>query len=143
MKMSGGCFCGQVRYAVDIDNHQAYLCHCRMCQRASGNVSIAFKQVKQAAVNWLTPPRWFASSAIAKRAFCPNCGTHLAFKYDEGKHLDLTVASFDQPEMFYPVSNFGVESRLSHWHDCTDLPDERADKWPALQARWEQADKRD
>lgn len=43
--LPGGCMCGRVRYAAQIDNDDAYLCHCRMCQRASGNVSLAMKNV--------------------------------------------------------------------------------------------------
>jgi aspartate-semialdehyde dehydrogenase len=38
-EMTGGCMCGQVRYLARIGSDDAYLCHCRMCQRASGNVS--------------------------------------------------------------------------------------------------------
>ena len=35
-RMTGGCQCGRVRYAAEIDSDEAYLCHCRMCQRATG-----------------------------------------------------------------------------------------------------------
>ena len=48
-KLTGGCMCGKVRYSVVIENDEAYLCHCRMCQRASGNVSLAMKNAKKAA----------------------------------------------------------------------------------------------
>lgn len=48
--VTGGCQCGRIRYSVAIDNDDAYLCHCRMCQRATGGVSIAFKGVKIANV---------------------------------------------------------------------------------------------
>ena len=48
--MTGGCQCGRIRYAVEVYDDEAYLCHCRMCQRATGGVSIAFKSVKQAKV---------------------------------------------------------------------------------------------
>ena len=50
-EMSGGCACGKVRYTVRIHDDDAYLCHCRMCQRATGGVSIAFKNVKKADVD--------------------------------------------------------------------------------------------
>ena len=47
-KMTGGCACGRIRFEAEIDSDEAYLCHCRMCQRASGNVSLAMKNVPQA-----------------------------------------------------------------------------------------------
>ena len=44
-RMSGGCACGKVRFEAEVDSDDAYLCHCRMCQRATGSVSIAFKNL--------------------------------------------------------------------------------------------------
>ena len=49
--MTGGCQCGRVRYTVEVTDDTAYLCHCRMCQRATGGVSIAFKDVEKAALH--------------------------------------------------------------------------------------------
>ena len=43
--MQGGCACGKVRFEAEVDNDEAYLCHCRMCQRATGSISIAFKNM--------------------------------------------------------------------------------------------------
>jgi len=42
-RMTGGCQCGRVRYTVQIEDDAAYLCHCRMCQRATGGVAAALK----------------------------------------------------------------------------------------------------
>ena len=67
--MTGGCQCGRIRYAVEVHDDEAYLCHCRMCQRATGGVSIAFKNVKRADVTWQHEPDWYASSPFAKRPF--------------------------------------------------------------------------
>ena len=39
--MTGGCACGRVRYTAKVEGDDAYLCHCRMCQRASGSDSLA------------------------------------------------------------------------------------------------------
>ena len=61
-EMTGGCSCGRIRYTARVDNADAYLCHCRMCQRATGGVSIAFKNVKKADVAWEREPDWYASS---------------------------------------------------------------------------------
>jgi hypothetical protein len=66
-QMTGGCACGRVRYAATIHDDEAYLCHCRMCQRATGSVSIAFKNVKQDEVSWKSEPDWYGSSPIASR----------------------------------------------------------------------------
>ena len=47
-RMEGGCQCGRVRYAVELAGDDAYLCHCRMCQKATGGVAAAFVNVPDA-----------------------------------------------------------------------------------------------
>lgn len=123
-EMSGGCACGRVRYAAEVAGDDAYLCHCRMCQRATGSVSIAFVEVEPAKVRWLSPPDWFASSAIARRPFCSACGTSLGFAYldDARGSMDLTVASFNDPSRFRPMANGGAERLLEAWTDVSALP---------------------
>ena len=74
-----------------------------MCQRATGSVSIAFKNVKQADVEWDHEPDWYDSSPIGMRSYCRECGTSLGFNIKEGSgKMDLTVASFDDPSRFSP-----------------------------------------
>ncbi|MES2755017.1 MAG: GFA family protein [Pseudomonadota bacterium] len=135
--VTGGCQCGRVRYAAAIVGDDAYLCHCRMCQRATGGVSTAFRNVKRTDVRWEREPDRYASSAIAKRGFCSACGTPLTFEYNDGsENLDLTVGSFDDPGRFKPTSQFGVESRHDAWLDTRGLPEQRSDEYPALVERW-------
>ena len=134
--MQGGCACGAVRFAADIDSDEAYLCHCRMCQRATGSVSIAFKNLPQSAVRWSSGPDWYDSSPIAKRPYCATCGTSLGFQYKEGPNLDLTVAAFDDPARFFPTSHFGAESLREAWIDTSSLPRERSDEHRKLVDKW-------
>jgi len=139
-KMTGGCACGRIRFEAEIDSDEAYLCHCRMCQRASGNVSLAMKNVPQADVRWSKEPDWYRSSAIAQRSFCAACGTSLGFRYDnDTDRMDLTVAAFDDPARFTPTSHFGTESLHEAWLDTTGLPRTRTDQYPKLVDRWKAA----
>jgi hypothetical protein len=119
-----------------IADDDAYLCHCRMCQRSTGSVSIAFKNISKAALSWLTPPDYFASSPIARRGFCATCGTSLSFEFPDGENIDLTVAAFDDPRRFQPRSHFGIESRLEHWRDVSGLPESRADQDASTVDKW-------
>jgi hypothetical protein len=139
-EMTGGCACGRVRFAARIEDDEAYLCHCRMCQRASGNVSLAMKNVKRADVRWEREPDYFASSAIARRGFCSACGTSLTFEYVDGTDkMDLTVAAFDDPSRFEPKHHFGAESIHRGWIDTTGLPETRSDEYQPLNDRWMKA----
>ena len=140
VKMTGGCACGRVRYTAAIHDDDAYLCHCRLCQRATGSVSIAFKLVKQVDVKWDREPDWFESSPIARRPFCNECGTSLGFQFKAGsENMDLTVASFDDPSRFVPKHHFGVESVHRSWLDTEGLPEKRTEDYQALVEKWIEA----
>lgn len=129
--------CGRVRFAARVADDAAYLCHCRMCQKATGSVSIAFRKAKQDEVEWIgSPPDLFRSSAIARRGYCACCGTSISFVYDDSDAMDLTVASFDAPDYFQPHHHFGAESIHRQWIDTSALPEYRTlDHEPTVQ-RW-------
>lgn len=139
-QMTGGCACGRVRYAATVHDHDAYLCHCRMCQRATGSIAIAFKNVKAAEVEWAGEPDWYDSSPIADRPFCGECGTSLGFRFKQGsENMDLTVASFDDPSLFRPVHHFGAESLHEAWLNTQDLPRKRTEEYQPLVDKWIEA----
>jgi hypothetical protein len=136
-EMTGGCACGRVRYAVSISDDDGYLCHCRMCQRSTGSISIAFKSVKQADVKWTGEPDWYDSSPIAQRPFCGACGTSFGFRFREGSdNMDLTVASFDDPSRFRPKHHFGAESMHRAWLNTEGLPEKRTEDYQPLVDKW-------
>jgi hypothetical protein len=135
-RMSGGCQCGKVRYTVEVDPDQAYLCHCRMCQRATGGVAAAFVGLPRADCTWESGPDWYQSSPIARRPFCANCGTPLGFEFLEGENMDLTVGSFDDSYAFSPHWHFGAESIHEDWLDTRDLPRKRAADYAVLVEKW-------
>jgi hypothetical protein len=138
--MTGGCACGRVRYTAQIHDDDAYLCHCRMCQRSTGSVSIAFKSAKQAEVAWEQEPDWYDSSPIAQRPYCRECGTSLGFKFKQGSDkMDLTVASFDDPSRFKPKHHFGAESMHRAWINTEGLPEMRTEDYPVLVDKWIEA----
>ena len=135
--MTGGCACGRVRYSVPVASDEAYLCHCRMCQRATGSVSIAFTNVKAAEVEWDGEPDWYDSSPIADRPYCSKCGTSLGFRFKEGsENMDLTVASFDDPSRFKPHHHFGAESIHRAWLNTDGLPEMRTEDYDKLVQKW-------
>lgn len=135
-QMAGGCMCGKVRFSALIDSNEAYLCHCRMCQRATGNVSVAMKNVKKASVHWEREPDYYASSPIARRGFCSSCGTSLTFEHPDSENMDLIVGTFDEPGDFEPAHHFGAESMHRAWLNTEGLKEIRTDEHPALVDRW-------
>ena len=140
VQVSGGCQCGRVRYTARLEGNDAYLCHCRMCQRATGGVSIAFKNLAKDDVHWEREPEWYGSSPIARRPFCRQCGTPLGFAFDKSERMDLTVGSFDDPSHFIPTGHSGTESLHEAWLHTATLPRHRSDEpGGSVVARWHEA----
>ena len=138
--LTGGCLCGRVRFEARPEKREGYYCHCRMCQLAVGNTRAAFINLRKEQVTWTgEAPSYYASSKIAKRGFCSNCGTPLSFEFLESERLDLTVGAFDEPAALRPSSHFAVESRVENWHADDGLPGERLDASEKLTARWKAA----
>ncbi len=135
---SGGCQCRRVRYSVMVEPREAYLCHCRMCQRATGGFAATLVSVEQADVTWTDEPDWYDSSPIAQRPFCSRCGTPLGFRFREGStKMDLTVGTFDDPSDFRPKHHFGSESLIHEaWLSTARLPRIRTDEYEVLVQKW-------
>lgn len=131
----GGCQCGAVRYAFYAPLENSHVCHCRMCQRATGGVFAALAGTAPENFAWTRGmPGYFASSNLAQRAFCAACGTPLSFKYDTPTaRMYTTIGSLDHPESAPIVKQFGIESRLSWVKFCDDVPAERTGESAAAQ----------
>ncbi|WP_419814961.1 GFA family protein [Glacieibacterium sp.] len=138
---TGGCQCGAVRYSARLENDEAYWCHCRMCQRATGGVAAALLGIPRANVEWTTrEPDRFASSPIAKRGYCSNCGTPLTFEFNDGSdNMDLTIGSLDDPSAVRLTSHFGAESWVPGWIPHDGLPETRTEDSVHIMARWDKA----
>ena len=123
---SGGCQCGAVRYVFHAPPRYSHVCHCRMCQRATGGLFAALVGVPKPDFAWTKgEPGVFASSNVASRAFCRDCGTPLSFSYNQpDAHFYVTIGSLDDPEAVPIGRQFGLESRLSWVRFCDDVEGE-------------------
>ena len=118
--VTGGCLCGRVRYEAAPTHRDGYYCHCRMCQLAFGNTRAAYLNLRKDQVRWLQQPAYFASSKIARRGFCPDCGTPLSYVAPDGS--GLAIAAFDHPEEIAPTVQWGIEAKLPYVDGIPDLP---------------------
>lgn len=132
MPHTGGCQCGKFRYEMDV-LEKSHVCHCRMCQRATGGLFAALVGAPPAQFRWIgTAPPEYRSSNLARRPFCPDCGTPLGFVYDHpGARQYVTIGSLDHPEAAPVTIQYGIESRLPFVEFCQGLPEERTGESPA------------
>lgn len=125
LPLSGGCQCGKVRYELLMAPDGAHFCHCRMCQRAVGNVFAGLAPVRRDQLRWLADsPAEFASSTVARRGFCRDCGTPLTFGYNESSWICVTLGSLDDPAAVPPLIEHGIEARLPYLQARPDCQQE-------------------
>lgn len=120
---TGGCQCGAVRFHVEGALGDASVCHCRMCQKASGNFYLPLVSVHDAKLTWTrAEPKRFRSSNHGTRGFCAECGTPLTYEAPDG--IALTIAAFDDPAEIAPRIQWGIEAKLPYVDAVHTLPSE-------------------
>ena len=133
---TGGCQCGAVRYALYVEPQRSHVCHCRMCQRATGGLFAALAGAPKTQFAWTQgEPGVFASSNKATRPFCRDCGTPLGVAYEgpEARQY-VTIGSLDEPARAPIISQFGVEGLIPWVSFCPQVPAERTGADAASQA---------
>lgn len=125
----GGCQCGAVRFEVRGPMGKASICHCRMCQKAFGNVFAPLVNMGAAELTWTkAEPARFQSSNVVKRGFCPNCGTPLTYEGPDG--VAVSIGAFDHPGDIVPVLQYGMEARIAWVDHVNDWPGMNSDEDP-------------
>jgi hypothetical protein len=122
-RLTGGCQYGAVRYAFEGIPELVAICHCRMCQKATGSITWAFFTVPRAALTWTRgQPSLYRSSAAAVRGYCAGCGTPLSFEPEDANTIDLGVATLDEPAALKPTEQYWIGTRMPWFEDLADLP---------------------
>ncbi len=125
--LTGGCQCGAIRFATKLVGRPS-ICHCRMCQKAFGGLFGPL--VTSHDGHWTRgKPKWFASSNLARRAFCGDCGTPLAYETRYG--LELAIGAFDDPAKVAPLIQVNMADKLAFFDGLASLPvkDDASDEW--------------
>ncbi|GAB3249304.1 GFA family protein [Chitinimonas naiadis] len=122
-RLTGQCFCGTVKYAVDADAIWCAHCHCSMCRQAHGAAFVTWFGVPYPAFSVYEGEhalRWFQSSAQARRGFCGQCGTTLFFHGQRwADEMHITRASLTHGEVMPPSGHVYYDSHVS-WANCND-----------------------
>ena len=129
---AGGCQCGAVRYRLEAEPTGVNVCHCRMCQKASGGPFMTFGGVRMSEfVVTHGAISTFPSSDIAERGFCAQCGTPLTYRGLGSDRISVTLGSLDDPNAAEPTGQLGVESRVRWLASSLRAPETRTEQWLA------------
>jgi len=104
MKLAGGCYCGNVRYAAAGAPMLKAQCHCRECQYISGGAPNMFMLMPPDGFRYTRGmPKRFTRSDLQRpvtREFCAACGTHIATRRPGLDAVILKIGTLDDPGLF-------------------------------------------
>jgi len=127
---SGGCQCGAVRFRVSQFGRSS-ICHCRMCQKAFGSFFAALVTARD--LEWTRgAPKRFASSNLASRGFCADCGTPMTYEYDGG--LEVAVGALDDPSVAAPTLQVNPADKQPFFDGLCSLPTRPDGAEPKMEA---------
>lgn len=122
--ITGGCYCGAIRYETDGQATSQSICHCTMCRGTTGAPCVAWFSVPSGSFRLIKgEPARFRSSDHATRSFCPACGTQLSFTEDASpEETDVTTCSLDEPGAMAPHSHIFTSSAVPWLSRADGLP---------------------
>lgn len=111
-----------MRYVAAGEPAGAAWCCCRTCQRSVGAPSVAWASYAAGQLEVSGEPAWCRSSRRAERGFCARCGTSLFWRSADGRELEVTIASLDEPAQLRPDHTSQADARLPWAPLDPDLP---------------------
>jgi hypothetical protein len=80
MIVHGSCLCGGVKIAAEAKNHDVAVCHCSMCARWSGGISMFLEVEGTPDFEGADNIGVYKSSQWGERGFCKVCGSSLFWR---------------------------------------------------------------
>jgi hypothetical protein len=124
MPLTGGCFCGRIRYRIDSPLRAARSCHCSRCRKAFSGAGSAYAEVVPGSFSWTS-----GQDALSRyesmpgwgMAFCATCGSTLCGMHRDAVH-GVTLGSVDDDPGVRIEMHIFVASRAPWDHIGGDAP---------------------
>ena len=120
MQIEGGCYCGNVRYAVEGDPMMKIQCHCRECQYITGGNPNAIIVVPEEGFRFTNgTPTKFSRNDLERpvtRFFCSTCGTAIGTRSPaRPESFIIKIGTLDDPSGFQPqMAIFTIDQQPYH-----------------------------
>ena len=121
--LSGGCFCGAIRYQLTGALTDARSCHCSQCRKAFSGAGSAYAVLSEdATFEWTSGEEHLQTYGQQwGLAFCSTCGTTLCGVF-EGKVHGITLGPIDGDPDIQIEKHIFVGSKASWDHIGGDAP---------------------
>src|SRR5256885_8037117 len=119
----GGCLCGAVRYEASGKPYNVTHCHCSDCRKSAGAAFVTWASFAKPDFRFIHGQPRVLVWENRLRSFCPSCGSCLTFMSGgDSAEIDVTVATFDEPDCVIPVDHVWVSDQISWAGSIGSLP---------------------
>ncbi len=102
MKLTGECFCGEIKYEINGHLRDARSCHCSRCRKAFSAQASAYALVHPSEFEWVHGAEFLTSYVGAQGfglQFCKLCGSTLCGTYQNEIHGVTLGCINEDPEI--------------------------------------------
>lgn len=122
-QLSGGCYCGQVRYQANSVSREVTECHCSQCRKQAGHrYAGTWARTSDVAIEGADTITWYRASPDAERGFCSICGSHLFWKQSNEDNMGILAASVDEPSGLRLAKHIFVANKGDYYEITDGLP---------------------
>ncbi len=124
-KKYGSCLCGKVKFEIDGEFENFYLCHCKRCRKDTGSAHAANLFSTTASITWISGKDLVKAYTVPnsqhKKAFCSECGSALPNLQMDGELLVVPAGCLDSYLPIVPDAHIFVTSRAEWDNDLEKL----------------------
>lgn len=125
MNVTGSCLCGAVRFEVNGEFENLYLCHCNRCQKDTGSAHAANLFSSSAKLIWKAGEDKIKTYQLPStkhvKSFCSNCGSALPSLQMNNQFVVVPAGSLDQDISIKPTAHIFTSSSASWAHNMDNV----------------------
>ena len=123
LEVSGGCYCGAVRFRAKDVSPEVTECHCSQCRMQSGHrYASTGGKTSDLEIKGADKVTWYRTSPEAERGFCAICGSTLFWKRSDEDYTGILAAAIDEPNGLELTKHIFVESKGDYYDISDGLP---------------------
>lgn len=108
IKISGSCLCGTVKYEIENNFTQFYLCYCSQCRKISGSNHASNLFAKPESFRWIQGEekvkRFDFSGREFTNAFCIECGSGVPYLNQSRNAVIMRAGALESEPRFTAIS---------------------------------------
>ncbi|HCQ9538225.1 TPA: GFA family protein [Acinetobacter baumannii] len=119
----GSCLCGEIEYEIKGGLGEIIQCHCQKCRKASGTSFATNALVKQqffTLTKGIDKLKSFASSEVAKRFFCNECGSPVYSVKSTAPDIYRVRIGLINEDISEPLAKHAFVGSKANWDEIRD-----------------------